>query len=138
MIKIEIENIITSAKISEIFNIKRLSEKIKDCNYNPLEFDGLSIKYDNEKIAVLILGTGKIFCTGAKDITDAFNKIKKVINKIKKIGFDIKKDYKIIIENIIVSADFKKEFNLTNISKRMMLQDVGYQPDVFQALLQGY
>lgn len=135
MIKIEIENIITSAKISEIFNIKLLSGKIKDCNYNPLEFDGLSIKYDNENIAVLILGTGKVFCTGAKDINDAFNKIKKVINQIKKIGFDIKKDYEIIIENIIVSADFKKELNLTNISKGMMSQDVDYQPDVFPGLI---
>ena len=78
MIKIKIENIIAYAQISELFDIKLLSEKIADSSYNPSEFDGLSIKYDNEKIAMIVLVTGKVVCTGVKEITDAIDKIKKV------------------------------------------------------------
>ncbi len=119
MTKIKIENIIAYAQISELFDIKLLSEKIADSSYNPSEFDGLSIKYDNEKIAVIVLGTGKVVCTGAKEITDAIDKIKKVTSQIKKIGFKIKKDYKVKIENIIVSTDLKKELNLASLSTRL-------------------
>ena len=84
MTKIQIENIIAYTQISDLLDIKFLSEKIIDSNYNPSEFNGLSIKYDKEKIAVIVLGTGKVFCTGAKEMTDAIDKIKKVVNQIKK------------------------------------------------------
>ena len=135
MTKIKIENIIASAQISELFDIKLLSEKIADSGYNPSEFDGLSIKYNNEKIAMIVLGTGKVVCTGAKEITDAIDKIKKVTSQIKKIGFKIKKDYKVKIENIIVSADLKKELDLASLATRLILQDVDYQPEVFPGLI---
>ena len=135
MNKIQIENIIAYAQISKLFDIKLLSEKIADSIYNPSEFDGLSIKYDNEKIAVIVLGTGKVVCTGAKEITDAIDKIKKVTSQIKKIGFKIKKDYKVKIENIIVSTDLKKELNLASLATKLFPQEVDYQPEVFPGLV---
>jgi transcription initiation factor TFIID TATA-box-binding protein len=135
MNKIQIENIIAYALISNLFDIKLLSEKIADSIYNPSEFDGLSIKYDAEKITVIVLGTGKIFCTGAKEITDAIDKIKKVTSQIKKIGFKIKKDYKVKIENIIVSTDLKKELNLAGLAKKLFQQEGEYHPEVFPGLV---
>ncbi len=135
MTKIQIENIIAYTQISELLDIKILSEKIIDSSYNPSEFNGLSIKYDKEKIAVIVLGTGKIFCTGAKEINDAIDKIKKVISQIKKIGLEIKKDYKIKIQNIIATANLNKELNLESIAKNLIIQDVDYQPNVFPGLI---
>jgi transcription initiation factor TFIID TATA-box-binding protein len=135
MTKIKIENIIAYAQISELLDAKLLSEKIADSSYNPLEFDGISIKYDSEKIAVIVLGTGKVVCTGAKDIIDATEKIKNVTGQIKKIGFEIKKDYKVKIENIIVSADLKKEMHLASIATGLILQNVDYQPEIFPGLI---
>ena len=135
MNKIQIENIISSAQISEQFDIKLLSEKITESSYNPSEFEGLSIKYENEKIAIIVLGTGKIFCTGAKEISDAINKIKKISTQIKKIGLKIKKDYEVKIENIIVTVELKKELNLSDIAKRLILQKVDYQPEIFPGLI---
>ncbi|MCI0500351.1 MAG: TATA-box-binding protein [Epsilonproteobacteria bacterium] len=134
MTKIKIENIVAYAQISELLDIKLLSEKISNSSYDPLEFDGLSIKYDDEKIAVIVLRTGKIVCTGAKETTDATDKIKKVTSEIKKIGFEIKKDYEIKIENITVSTDLKKELHLASIATGLILQNVEYQPDVFAGL----
>jgi len=113
MTKIQIENIIAYAQISKLFDIKLLSEKI----------------------AVIVLGTGKIFCTGAKEITDAIDKIKKVTSQIKKIGFKTKKDYKVKIENIIVSTDLKKELNLASLAIKLFPQEVDYQPEVFPGLV---
>ncbi len=138
MTNMQIENIIAFAQISKILDIKLLSEKITDSIYNPSEFDGLSIKYDNEKIAIIILESGKIYCTGAKKINDAADKIKKVAIQIKEIGFNIIQEYKVIIENIIVSIDFKKELNITSLAKlakKLFTQDVDYHPETFPGLI---
>lgn len=134
MTKIKIENIVASAQISELLDIKLLSEKIAGSNYNPLDFNGISINYENEKIAVIVLETGKVVCTGAKETTDAIDKIKKITSEIKKIGFEIKKDYEVKIESITVSTDLKKELHLASIATGLILQNVDYEPEVFPGL----
>ena len=135
MVKIKIENIVAYAQVSDLLDIELLSEKFSGASYNPAEFNGLSVKYDEDKIAVIVLGTGKIVCTGAKTFEDAENFIKKVINRIKKVGFSIKADYQVKIENAIVTTDFNKEMHLSSISKGLMLQHVEYKPEDFPGLI---
>ncbi len=135
MTHIQIENIIANAQISELIDIKFLSEKITDCSYNPSEFNGLSIKYEKENIAVIILETGKVVCTGAKEISNAVEKIKKVANQLKKFGLKIKKDYEIKIENITVTTNLKKDLHLENIAKNLIFQEFDFHPETFPGLI---
>lgn len=135
MAKIKIENIVASAQISELLDIKMLSEKFPGSSYNPAEFDGISVKYDEDKIAVLVLSNGKIVCTGSKSIEDATDKIKKVTSQIKKIGFEVEKNYDVKIENVIVSADFKEELHLASIATGLVLENVDYHPEDFPGLI---
>jgi len=135
MTNIKIENIVAYTQVSGLLDIKLLNEKIPDSNYNPIEFEGVSIKYENPKLAVLILADGKIICTGAKVMDDAEKTIKKIVQKIKDIGFEIKKDYKIQIENVIASTDLKKNMNLSSIASGLILQNVEYKPEEFPGLI---
>jgi transcription initiation factor TFIID TATA-box-binding protein len=135
MTRIKIENIVAYAQTAELLDIELLSEKFPGSSYNPAEFEGLSVKYDEDKIAVIVLGNGKIICTGAKTLEDATDKIKKVSNKIKKTGFELKKDYDINIENVIVSTDFNKELRLSSIADGLLLQNVDYHPEDFPGLI---
>lgn len=135
MTKIKIENIVAYAQASDLLDIELLSEKFSGASYNPAEFNGLSVKYDEDKIALIVLGTGKIICTGAKTLEDAEKFIKKVADRIKKIGFSIKKGYKLEIENVIVTTDFNKEMHLSSISNGLILQHVEYKPDDFPGLI---
>lgn len=135
MAKIKIENIVAYAQVSELLDIKFLSEKIAGSSYNPDEFDGLSVKYDEDKLAVIVLSNGKVVCTGSKSIEEATEKIKKITSQIKKIGFEVKKNYDIQIENIIASADFKKELHLASIATGLALQNVDYHPEEFPGLI---
>jgi transcription initiation factor TFIID TATA-box-binding protein len=135
MAKIKIENIVAYAQVSELLDIEILSQKIAGSSYNPDEFNGLSVKYDQDKIAVIVLNNGKVVCTGSKSIDEASDKIKKITSQIKKIGFDVKKNYDIQIENIIVSADLKKELHLASIATGFALQNVDYHPEDFPGLI---
>jgi len=135
MTTIKIENIVAYAKISELLDTELIAEKIPNSSYNPDEFDGVSIKFDDLKIATVILSNGKIVSTGAKKLQDAESILKKLAKQVKDIGFEIKKDYKIKIENVIASTDVKKELHLASISNALILQNVDYKPEDFPGLI---
>ena len=135
MTTIKIENIVAYAKISELLDMELISEKLPNTSYNPDELNGVSIKFDDLKIATMILSNGKIVCTGAKKIKDAESIIKKLAKQVKDIGFEIKKDYKVEIENVIVSTDVKQELHLASIANALILQPVDYEPEEFPGLV---
>ena len=135
MATIKIENIVAYAHISELLDIELLSEKMPKSSYNPDEYNGLSIKFDDLKIAVIILSNGKIVCTGAKKIQDAEATIKKVAKQVKKIGFEVKKNYETKIENVIASTDVKQELHLASIANALILENVDYKPEEFPGLI---
>ena len=105
MADVIIENIVASAKISNNFDIESLAENMPGSSYNPDDFDGLTIKFTELEIAVLILSDGKVISTGAKKREHVDESIKKTVDKVNKAGFKTKKGYKIELENIVASAD---------------------------------
>lgn len=135
MANIKIENIVAYTQVSGLLDIKLLNEKLPDSNYNPNEFEGLSLKYENPKLAILIFADGKIVCTGAKIMDDVEKTINIIIKEIKDIGFEIIEDYKIQIENVIVSTDLKKDMDLSSIASGLILQNAEYKPEEFPGLI---
>ena len=135
MTNIKIENIVAYAQVADVLDIQLISEKIHETSYNPDQFPGISWKFNEPKVAILILPSGRIVCTGASKPDDAENVIKKVVSRIKKIGFKIKKDYTVETENVIASADFKKEMHLSSIANGLLLQHVDYEPKHFPGLI---
>ena len=135
MTEITIENIVASAQISNSFDVQKLAEKIPGSIYNPDDFNGLSIKYEMPKIAVLVLHNGKAISTGGKDKLEAENSIKKTTKKIKDAGFKTKKSYKTKIENIVLSTNLNKPLNLEAISGGLYLKNVNYNPKDFPGLI---
>jgi len=84
---------------------------------------------------VVILETGKVVCTGAKEISEAVEKIKKVANQLKKFGLKIKKDLEVKIKNITVTTNLKKDLNLERIAKSLLFEEVDYHPESFPGLI---
>jgi len=135
MATVIVENIIASAIIADSLDIKFIAEKIPDFKYTPEEFSGLSIKLDSPKTAVLILPSGKLICTGGKNVEDVAESIKFVAEKIKKSGIKLKPRTKMIIHNMIVSTNLNKELHLSSLSKALMLDHADYEPEKFPGLI---
>jgi len=135
MTQVTIENIVASAKISEVLDVEFLADKIPEVSYNPDEFNGLTLKFEKPKTAVLILFNGKLVCTGAKDMDEVKTVVKKTVKKIKDAGFEVKKNYKVEIDNIVASVDLKKKLQLGSISKGLLLKHVVYEPEEFPGLI---
>jgi transcription initiation factor TFIID TATA-box-binding protein len=135
MMSIIIENIIAHAQISQSLDIENLVDKIPDFKYNPDEFSGATLKLEYPKTAVLILPSGKIICTGAKNIEEVETSIRKITNKMSEVGINVVTNPKVETQNIIVSTDLQKELNLNSISKSLLLEHVNFNPEHFPGLI---
>jgi len=85
------------------------------------------------KAAALIFGSGKIVCTGARNLDDVKEVFKKVISVIRKTGVSVPREYKMQVENIVASAKLEGKLNLDKIAFK--LENSEYEPEQFPGLV---
>ncbi|MCL4346557.1 MAG: TATA-box-binding protein, partial [Candidatus Thermoplasmatota archaeon] len=78
--KIEVQNIVASSDLGQEINLNAIaiSLGLEKVEYEPEQFPGLVYRLDSPKVVVLLFGSGKLVCTGARkpsDVGDAVQKI---------------------------------------------------------------
>jgi TATA-box binding protein (TBP), component of TFIID and TFIIIB len=61
-----------------------MSLGLENVEYEPEQFPGLVYRVEEPKVVLLLFGSGKVVCTGAKreeEIIEAVNKLKKSLKK---------------------------------------------------------
>ena len=107
----KIENIISSVNLGNNLNLKNISLKLKNAEYNSNKSSTLTLKTKDNKVTATIFSNGKMICSGAKSEKESKSACMKFAKIVKKLGFNIDlKDYK--IQNIIASYDIKFKISL--------------------------
>ena len=88
-----------------------------------------------QKTAVLIFRSGKVNCTGAKNLANVRLTIKTIIEKLKKSGIEVEDDPEIVVQNIVAVYDLESDLNLTQIAMSLGLENVEYEPEQFPGLV---
>jgi len=131
--KIKVENIVASATLNVEVPLKKLVSKLEGMEYEPEQFPGLVYRMDKPKAAALVFGSGKIVCTGARNIEDVHTVFKKVISVINSVGTKVPKNFKIQVENIVASAKLDGKLNLDTIAFGLVESE--YEPEQFPGLV---
>ncbi|MCL4399364.1 TATA-box-binding protein [Candidatus Parvarchaeota archaeon] len=84
--KLEIQNIVASGNLNKKLDLNKIAFNVDETEYNPEQFPGLVYKLPNSKITFLLFGTGKIVCTGAKNVSEIDGAIKTLLSAIKKVN----------------------------------------------------
>ncbi|MBR9678094.1 MAG: TATA-box-binding protein [Nanoarchaeota archaeon] len=84
---IEIQNMVASGDLGLKLNLNELAFQLESSEYEPEQFPGLVYKVPNSRVTILLFGTGKIVCTGAKNERE----IKKTVKELYKTLIDLKK-----------------------------------------------
>jgi transcription initiation factor TFIID TATA-box-binding protein len=134
MAKINIENVVASATISDKFDLTEMIKKLSGSEYNPNRFPGLVLHIKEPKTAALVFSSGKIVCTGAKSVQEVDKAVENICDKIKKAGFKVIKP-KITVQNIVASSDLNKELNLDAVAIGLGLDRIEYEPEQFPGLV---
>lgn len=133
---ITIENVVASTKLSEDFDLQKIESRLKGAEYNKVKFPGLVYRIENPKAAFLVFTSGKVVCTGSKNIESANAAIIKLANTLKSIGCEnIDLEPEIHVQNIVATADLKTNLNLNIIVMAFGMENVEYEPEVFPGLV---
>jgi len=135
MAGIIIENIVATTQIADELDIQHLVNEIENSKYDPDEFPGLILHYSEPNTISFLFSSGKVVCTGAKNIKDAENAIYKTINNIQNSVVSTVKEPKIEILNIVSSSDIGRKLNLKSIVDNILLDNVEYNPEKFPGLI---
>lgn len=132
-INIKIENIVSSATLGKDIDLLHVAKALEDVGFNKEQFPGLVFKLKEPKTAVLIFGTGKLVCTGAKSVEDSKLATKITVDKMRTMDSDIPEEYEIKVQNIVASANLHSTLNLESIA--LGLEDTEYEPEQFPGLV---
>jgi len=130
---IKIENIVASASLGIRVPLGSIVEHVEGTEYEPEQFPGLVYRVKDPKAAILIFSSGKIVCTGARNIADVRKAVEKVAMMITSLKINVPKKYKIEIENIVSSAQIPARLNLDKIA--FDLENSEYEPNQFPGLV---
>jgi transcription initiation factor TFIID TATA-box-binding protein len=133
---IDIVNVVASTKLAEAFDLPKIEADLEGAVYNKKKFPGLVYRVKAPKAAFLIFTSGKIVCTGSKNIEDVRTVIITLAKRLKSIGFEmIDMESEIHIQNIVASADLKTDLNLNAVALGLGLENIEYEPEQFPGLV---
>jgi transcription initiation factor TFIID TATA-box-binding protein len=132
---IKIVNVVGSTGIGQEMNLKQATLALEGADYDPKRFPGLVYRTKDPKTAALLFRSGKIVCTGAKSIDALHKGIEHVFQSLRNVGIDVKGTPKIIVQNIVASADLHSSLNLNAVAIGIGLEHIEYEPEQFPGLV---
>jgi len=132
---IKIENVVASTKLAEEFDLIKIEAEFEGAEYNKQKFPGLVYRVTDPKAAFLVFTSGKVVCTGAKNVADVHIVIGNMAKKLNGIGMETIVDPEITVQNIVASADLHATLNLNAIAIGLGLENIEYEPEQFPGLV---
>jgi len=130
---INIVNVVASASLNQKINLLDIMKAFRNVEYRPKQFPGLVFRLKRPKTATLIFGSGKMVCTGSKSMKQARSAVNKVVRELKNNGIVILGKPKIVIQNMVASANLHGKIDLETAAD--ILDNVMYEPEQFPGLI---
>lgn len=85
---IEVQNIVASSDLEQEINLNAIaiSLGLEKVEYEPEQFPGLVYRLDEPKVVVLLFGSGKLVCTGARKPQDVEAAVNKITEELRAAG----------------------------------------------------
>ena len=86
--KIEVQNIVATFDLEHKLNLNAIaiSLGLVKVEYEPEQFPGLVYRMDVPKVVLLIFGSGKVVCTGARKPQDVEDAVDKITTELRSAG----------------------------------------------------
>ena len=130
---IAIVNVVASATIEQQLDLKDITKKFPEVEWNPEQFPGAVFRLRNPKTATLLFGSGKMVCTGSKSEEMAVKAVNTVVQKLRKGKIKIKNDPIVTVQNIVSSINLGGKVSLEQAART--LPRSMYEPEQFPGLI---
>ena len=86
MAQFRIENVVASTSLGHELDLKAIALGLGGSEYEPEQFPGLVYRIDEPKVVLLMFGSGKVVCTGARKPADVDKAVEKITAELKANG----------------------------------------------------
>jgi transcription initiation factor TFIID TATA-box-binding protein len=131
--EVRIVNIVVNTSLKHDIPLEKMAATLPNTEYNPEQFPGLVIRIKEPKTSALIFSSGNVVCTGARNLHEVDEAIKKIIRALEKINIKITIKPEITIQNIVASGSIGMMLNLNVLAMR--LNNIEYEPEQFPGLV---
>jgi transcription initiation factor TFIID TATA-box-binding protein len=83
---ITVQNIVASASLGAELNLELAAYSLENVMYEPEQFPGLIYRMKEPKVVILLFGSGKLVCTGAKKEEDVYSAVNNVMKTLLDLG----------------------------------------------------
>ena len=133
MVKIRVVNLVVTTDLKHKLHLEKIASVLPNVEYNPEQFPGLVLRIKEPKTSALLFSSGKVVCTGAKDITSAKKAVHEIINSLKKVDIKITINPTLKIQNLVGAGELGFDLDLNGLT--MKLSNVEYEPEQFPGLI---
>jgi len=130
---ITVVNVVASVSLDQKIDLLEILKVFRNVEYRPKQFPGLVFRLKRPKTATLIFTSGKMVCTGARSEKMARKAVNKVVRELNNNGIIIKGKPKIVIQNMVASANLHGAIDLETAAD--ILENVMYEPEQFPGLI---
>jgi transcription initiation factor TFIID TATA-box-binding protein len=95
---ITVQNIVASASLGAELNLELAAYSLENVMYEPEQFPGLIYRMKEPKVVILLFGSGKLVCTGAKKEEDVYNAVNNVMKTLLDLGIMKLKEQRAVAE----------------------------------------
>jgi len=133
MTKIRVVNLVVTTDLEHKLCLEKIASTLMSVEYNPEQFPGLVLRIKEPKTTALLFSSGKVVCTGARNMVDAKKAVHKIIDSLKKVNIRITIDPILKIQNLVGAGELG--FNISLNVLAMKLQNTEYEPEQFPGLV---
>ncbi|MGM5479963.1 MAG: TATA-box-binding protein [Nanobdellota archaeon] len=130
---INVVNIVVSTSLGQDIPLEKMAATLSNTEYNPEQFPGLVIRIREPHTSALIFSSGKVVCTGAKNLDEVDRALEQIKQTLKKINITITLKPEINIQNMVASGNINMDLNLNTLA--MKLDNTEYEPEQFPGLV---
>ena len=131
-VEYKVTNMVASSNLGLELDLFLIATKIPQVEYEPEQFPGAILKFDDPKATILLFKNGKIVCVGCKSerkISETISKTLKMLTPYAKKIFKKQKRPKFEVTNIVASANLGMGLDLYALAYE--LDNVEYEPEQF-------
>jgi len=86
--EIVVQNIVASSDLGSEIDLNEIAVTmgLEHVEYEPEQFPGLVYRMEDPRTVILLFGSGKLVCTGAKRLSDVERAVKKIDKELRAAG----------------------------------------------------
>ena len=132
-ISINIENVVATAKLNQVLNLKKIIKKMSKIQYRPEKFPGAVMRLESPRAIILFFRTGSVVCTGTNSEKMALVAMQRFVSQLKDLTEQNVVISRVKIENMVATADLGNRIHL-ELAARILPRSL-YEPEQFPGII---